>query len=205
MTVEEVRSFINVVNNYNNIEYLLSTIMYSAAATLAREKVSSLINFSNNHNNMKKIWVAYKKYIKNIINIDFIELKSDENNIVVLFYCREELEKILKDKKNMDFLVGFGYSEKMSIEESILYLSKRFKKTCPHEIGIFLGYPLEDVICFMKHPNDKCMMIGYWKVYNNVEYAKIIFDKYDKIKQNVIRMMIYGINPIDVITLISFL
>lgn len=199
MTVEEVRSFVNIVNNYNDLDYLISTIMCGAAPTLAREKVSSLLNFSNNNRNLQNTWNRYRKYMKDMLNVSFLELKNNEKSTVVFFYSREYLVKILKDKRNMDFLTRFGYNEEMSIEQCIAHLKTRFEITCSHEIGVFLGYPVEDVECFINCPNEHCMLVGYWKVYNNIEEAKCIFNKYDEIKWNVIRMMVEGIKPVEII------
>lgn len=42
----------------------------------------------------------------------------------------------------------------------------------PHEIGLFLGYPLEDVAGFMELGPCSCKCTGCWKVYGNVEAAK---------------------------------
>jgi hypothetical protein len=42
-------------------------------------------------------------------------------------------------------------------------------------------------------------MVGYWKVYHNVEEAKYIFDKYDEIKYSVINMILEGLKPIEII------
>lgn len=48
----------------------------------------------------------------------------------------------------------------------------RAKKVFPHEIGVVLGYPLEDVIAFEKHCGKDCQYCGSWKTYSNVEYTK---------------------------------
>ena len=48
----------------------------------------------------------------------------------------------------------------------------------PHEIGLFLGYPPEDVIGFMK--NLPCKCTGCWKVYGDKESALQLFDKFQK-------------------------
>ena len=49
----------------------------------------------------------------------------------------------------------------------------------PHEIGLFLGYPPEDVRGFIhnKACNFKCS--GCWKVYGDEQAAKSIFEKYN--------------------------
>ncbi|MBU3158473.1 DUF3793 family protein [Clostridium frigoris] len=35
-------------------------------------------------------------------------------------------------------------------------IGKRFHKMCPHHIGIFWVYMLEDVVSFVDCPNEKC-------------------------------------------------
>lgn len=42
-------------------------------------------------------------------------------------------------------------------------------KTFPHEIGLFLGYPVEDVKGFIENKGENCVKCGAWKVYCNPE------------------------------------
>ena len=53
----------------------------------------------------------------------------------------------------------------------------------PHEMGIFLGYPLEDVRGFIRHEGKESRYTGYWKVYGDVTQAKQIFQAYDDAKE----------------------
>ena len=41
-------------------------------------------------------------------------------------------------------------------------------------------------------------MCGYWKVYNDFEFAKEMFDKYDKIKEHTMDNIIVGNAAIDI-------
>lgn len=50
----------------------------------------------------------------------------------------------------------------------------------PHEIGLFLGYPLEDVKGFIENKADCSKCSGCWKVYGNEEKALKLFEKYQK-------------------------
>lgn len=45
-------------------------------------------------------------------------------------------------------------------------------KDFPHEIGLFLGYPLEDVQGFIENRAEGYKCVGCWKVYGDEEYAK---------------------------------
>ena len=52
------------------------------------------------------------------------------------------------------------------------------KRTCfPHEIGVFLGYPLEDVKGFIDNKGKNCESCGVWKVYCNREEKDKLFQK----------------------------
>lgn len=50
----------------------------------------------------------------------------------------------------------------------------------PHEIGLFLGYPPEDVQGFLADPGGgRCKLCGHWKVYHDVEGARRQFARFD--------------------------
>ena len=50
----------------------------------------------------------------------------------------------------------------------------------PHEIGLFLGYPPEDVKGFIENKASDCKCTGCWKVYSDEENAIKTFNKYKK-------------------------
>lgn len=50
----------------------------------------------------------------------------------------------------------------------------------PHEIGLFLGYPPEDVCGFIENRAEGYKCVGEWKVYGDEDKAKKIFAKYRK-------------------------
>lgn len=50
----------------------------------------------------------------------------------------------------------------------------------PHEIGLFLGYPPEDVRGFIDHNAGDCKCVGCWKVYGDETRAKSLFTRYRK-------------------------
>ena len=76
----------------------------------------------------------------------------------------------------------YGYSENFSLEECLDRLSVRIRESesFPHEIGIFLGYPVEDVVGFIENKGENFKLCGTWKVYGNVENAKRTFSNYVK-------------------------
>ena len=50
----------------------------------------------------------------------------------------------------------------------------------PHEIGLFLGYPPEDVSGFIENKAACAKCVGCWKVYGDEEAARKRFAKYEK-------------------------
>ena len=63
------------------------------------------------------------------------------------------------------------------------------EKDFPHEIGVFLGYPLEDVKAFIATNGQNCTACGEWKVYHDEKSAQYIFCKYKHCKE--IYMKVY--------------
>jgi len=199
MGIENLRELLEIVNDYDDLEYLFSVIIRNAAPTIKKHKTSSLINFSNSNRRINDIWEQYKNEVKDKLDIDYFELKKDATNTFVLFYNKEKLELSINDNKNMEFLKRFGYNKNMSLKQCLVLLGKRFQNICPHEIGVFLGYPLEDVVSFVDCPNVKCKMVGYWKVYHNAEKAQIVFNKYNEIKSTIIKSMMKGMKPTELL------
>ena len=62
----------------------------------------------------------------------------------------------------------------------------------PHEIGLFLGYPPEDVRAFVATGGAGCKLCGYWKVYHNVEAARACFARYDACRDRLCRAIAQG-------------
>ena len=50
----------------------------------------------------------------------------------------------------------------------------------PHEIGLFLGYPPEDVKGFIEEGSRKCKCVGTWRVYGDERKARKTFAQYKK-------------------------
>lgn len=187
MKLENMMPYINKINGLDDKAYILMLIAYNASPTIARLKPSSLMVFKNNANrDLFSIWEKYKDDIKNSLKIDYYELKRTEKSIHVLLYDYINLDTVLRNRDNMAFLNRFGYSNEMDIYKLLDLLKKRYENVCPHEIGIFLGYPISDVMDFIECSNKECLMKGYWKVYNDLEKAREIFQIYDKSKIKVV-------------------
>lgn len=74
-------------------------------------------------------------------------------------------------------------------------LEKELKQQCtcfPHEIGVFLGYPLEDVKGFIDNKGKNCESCGVWKVYCDREEKDKLFQKFKKCKDVYLQVFCEG-------------
>ena len=91
----------------------------------------------------------------------FILLREDEERLLVYICHRARLTKYLFSPDVRAFLARFGY-EYACAEEALRQLKERMNGEFPHEIGVFLGYPLGDVCGFLRDP-DGCILCGTWQ------------------------------------------
>ncbi len=100
---------------------------------------------------------------------------------MIYIYRPAMLGKDLKAAKATSILSGFGY-DTGNVNVCIARLIKRLQGSCPkdfpHEIGLFLGYPPEDVEGFICNHAGGCKICGTWKVYGDVESARRRFDSF---------------------------
>ena len=115
---------------------------------------------------------------------------------LLLVYRRQMLTEQLQNPQIRSLLKPEGYpvSEDATLEQLIAHLSKRLRSSegFPHEIGVFLGYPLEDVIDFRRYKGEGCKLCGYWKVYHDVEAAKRCFAMFDRCRAVLVSRLMAG-------------
>ena len=62
----------------------------------------------------------------------------------------------------------------------------------PHEMGLLLGYPVEDVEGFIENKGHNYLYSGYWKVYGHVEEKKALFNRYEEARKILIQLLASG-------------
>jgi hypothetical protein len=190
-----VKKYINKRKTFDDKTYLFSTIACNIAPTLAGKKPATLLNFTKGSRNLQKLWERHKQDFMDGTTLDQYELRRGENSTLVLFYETVFLSEVIFDKKNMLFLEQFGYSRDLSLDQCLQLLKQRFEKMCPHESGIFLGIPVEDVAGFIDCGGRNYLLSRYWKVYHNPGGAINTFNSFDKAKHNVLNLIANGTEP----------
>lgn len=198
--INEIQKIKHIENRYKGKSYIASKVLINISATLFGLKAATLMNITNlTKKPMLDLWEKYGKEIYLGPHIENFELKRTDHNVIVLFYERCKLEKIIYDKKNINFLRKFGYSEQMSIEEMLQHLKSRYSNCCPHEIGIFLGIPLKDVLGYMGLTSAPCTFCGCWKVYGDPEKSKRIFRAFKRAREKVIQLLLSREDPFKIL------
>ncbi|MGI6177489.1 MAG: DUF3793 family protein [Eubacterium sp.] len=116
------------------------------------------------------------------------ETSKAQWSALVMLYRRSQLEAILSDPENRDFLTNFGYPPGTGSHAECIETLKSRTQACdpscfPHEIGIFLGYPLCDVRGFIENRGQNFKAAGDWKVYENVEETVKSFRSFDNCRR----------------------
>ncbi|MBP5223068.1 MAG: DUF3793 family protein [Lachnospiraceae bacterium] len=112
--------------------------------------------------------------------IRILPLRFTEGRGLIYVYRPGRLSRDLQNGKACRLLKACGYpdfDQNICIRRLISRLNE--KGDFPHEIGLFLGYPPEDVDGFINN-KAACKYCGVWKVYDNVETAKKLFARYQK-------------------------
>lgn len=153
-------------------EYLLGG---RCGVTLAGIKPASLISVSNR--TAAPFYRLCKRFRSRGVCTRVMRLLSDR--VLFYVYTKKGMQQVLTDPKVSAFLRNLGYSS--DPEEAISDLKLRMQQQeFPHEIGIFLGYPLEDVEGFMRDPHRGVQLNGYWKVYRDPQKKAKTFAAYKR-------------------------
>ena len=171
-------------------QQLERTLALHSSPALCGIKASNLINIDYSDDLYEEIEELNNKFP----NLCFYILKKDKNKVLILIYRKRVLERELSRYSNKEYLEDLGY-DVSNIDSMLNCLKSRINDSMfPHEIGVFLGYDLEDIKSFIK--NKKCLYTGYWKVYSNLNEKLELFNRYTKCKNCVIKMIDKGF-PIE--------
>jgi len=109
-----------------------------------------------------------------------LPLRRDNTRVLLYLFRPAALSRDLSRGEARRLLRQAGYQD-LAQHACLRELKRRLQAggTFPHEIGLFLGYPPEDVAGFMTHQGKHCKCVGCWKVYGDEQTARNIFEKYE--------------------------
>lgn len=154
-------------------------ILRHCAPTLARIKTANLFTWEvESREELRKALSLYnKRFVKK--GLRFLSLRYKDSRALIYVYRPSLLSQDLKHTYARKLLGELGYIPH-SAGLSVTRLISRLKEVedFPHEIGLFLGYPPDDVKGFIEEGSRSYKCKGYWKVYSDEERARKLFEKY---------------------------
>lgn len=142
------------------------------APTMARLKTGSMFNWSFSSRDEMLTELRELNLRLQGKGLRVIPLRQSKGSVLVYVYRPKMLEKDLRNGLAEQLLQECGYScGNANLCLARLIQRLRTQQDFPHEVGLFLGYPPEDVDGFM-HRKEECKLCGLWKVYEDVENAQ---------------------------------
>ncbi|MDO4482257.1 MAG: DUF3793 family protein [Bacillota bacterium] len=156
-------------------------IVQNCSPTLAGLKTGSMFPFycSSGEKLLEDIRGLNKRLVPKGLRV--LPLSYRDERALIYVFRPKNLERDLSDSAAADLLKKCGYSN-ISTGSCVCELIERFREygEFPHEVGLFLGYPPEDVSGFIYNRACGHKCVGCWKVYGDEDAAVKTFEKFKK-------------------------
>ena len=176
-----------------------AVLVRQCAPTLAGMKPGSIFCF--NHSPLEvsrqKVCQWNKQLAPFGLTVQILLERPGSGSVIVFVYRHDCLEQMLSDDAYQRFLAEAGY-ERTNLDGLLEQLAQRLRTQpeFPHEIGVFLGYPLRDVIGFIENHGRNFTCCGFWKSYGDPAEMQVCFACYRRCIQTYVAMFEQGI-PIE--------
>ena len=163
------------------------------APTLASLKAANLFNACCEEEENIDLQISMWNQLMNPKGVKLLALRSRGNRSLVYVYREKQLSVSLNRPGVANFLKKYGYGS-TDVEYALDRLKSRIGENneFPHEIGIFLDYPLGDVIGFITNEGRNFKCVGCWKVYCDECACRKTFAKYKKCRDVYVRLWQQG-------------
>lgn len=188
-------------NTYQNEMYLRNLLAGNAAPVFAKKKPAGLVTVWKYHFTSFDLSDYLRQYKKEILGeCEYEILLETPLYYLLFFYQQPELINTLEQIK--DSYLFSEYLAKEILSDQLVLLKEKIRRFYqqktgyPHEIGLFLGYPVWDVEGFVEHAGEDYKLCGYWKVYDDLPGAVKTFQEYDLLKKESVKyfQQVFAIN-----------
>lgn len=174
-------------------DYMEKYLVEHCSPTLASLKTANLFSYICSSDEELNAYISFWNHCMEEKGVSMHVLRI-RNQKALIYVCRKQLlERDMKRPGVACFLNRLGY-KRTDADYAVSRLKRRLNESedFPHEIGLFLGYPLGDVIGFMENSGRNCLCCGCWKVYCNEGEAVRTFQKYKKCTSVYMRLWSQG-------------
>lgn len=178
-----------------DLKTLESQLALQCAPVLAGLKISNLLTLPKTQKEMLESMMEHT-------GMSYYVWLEEKEKLVVLVYRKNALKQYLAKDEVRAFLKSMAYPDAdLSVWLSIV--AKRYQKymtkkgSFPHEMGLFLGYPIEDVEGFIVNDGKNFLCTGYWKVYKNKQEKTDLFRQFERAKEWLILLLSNGMDLME--------
>jgi len=112
------------------------------------------------------------------LGLPWYSLRHRESGTLTIFYDPRLLSETLSQSAVEKYLKRHGYADCNTLESWLERLAERFEnENFPHEVGLFLGYPLKDVVGFIS-ARSRMTHQGSWRIYGKKEPSLQLMDRF---------------------------
>ncbi len=129
--------------------------------------------------------------------ICYYVLYVTEVRAVILLYDSHRLSVYLDREEVREFFSGRDYVP-ARMENILPVFRERYRayrdggREFPHELGLILGYPIEDVRGFILHKGKDSLYAGYWKVYSDAPGKRELFRMFELAREMLVELLENG-------------
>ena len=156
-------------------------IVRHGSPTLAGLKTGNLFNCP--YSDKEELFQALRSLNRRLVpkGVRVVPLRMWTDKVLLYIYRPRKLGNDLAVKEAADLLRENGYNVD-NLGKCVAHLGRRLyeMESFPHEIGLFLGYPPEDVRGFIENHAEGYKCVGCWKVYGDEQEARQLFEQYRK-------------------------
>lgn len=157
---------------------------------LMGSKPAELLSFPKHDKHLLRKIDSIEKHMGKCKRITYRFFENKDGNLKVLFYNPKILDTCLRDYRNMKFLKTLGYPKQYNLDEYLrIIIDKMIGGNIPHEIGVFLGYPLKDIMGFIGHPSLKLTKVNGWRVYGDPRLSDERFNEFIEAKNKIKKLL----------------
>lgn len=180
-------------------ECLAAFFAVAAAEVLSGAKPANMIRIPNQKlpcgRRMYRLWQKFGAELLQDLSLAVKPMQTEHDSVLLLIYRSDLLERRLRGRTMQTFLARNGYPRPLTLETTLQYLQKSFVDGIPHEVGMFLGYPLKDVKGFMEQGTEPSQGRGMWRIYGSPTRSLRLSNLYRSKRQEMIAKLATGCVP----------
>lgn len=179
--------------NKSNSLYI-KRILEMLGAVILGSKPAEIINVPGSKEDKKIKLSQIEAFFSNCSRITYRIITTHDGGKRVLFINEKSMEKVLVNKRCINFLKFVGYPADYELNDYMDELVFRLQsEEFPHEIGVFLGYPLKDVLGFMGYGKNELVEVKNWRIYGDKEISYEVYNNFMRDKA-IMKEMIESMN-----------